>query len=215
MSIIDMVKAKTKELQSKITSKKALKMLKDGNKRFLKNMSLNRIHLENVKQTKKGQYPTAVILSCIDSRVPVEIIFDQGIGDLFNVKVAGNIVNEDVLGSIEYACKFVNVKLVVVLGHTSCGAVKGACDNLKAGNLTVLLDKIKPVIKKTPTNKNEQRNSKNTNFVNAVALNNVMHVKDEILLKSEILKELNNNSSIEIVTAMYDVSTGKVDFIKK
>ncbi len=215
MSIIDMVKAKTKEFQSKITAKKALKMLKDGNKRFLKNMSLNRIRIDNVKQTKDGQFPTAVILSCIDSRVPVEIIFDQCIGDLFSVKVAGNIVNEDVLGSIEYACKFVNVKLVVVLGHTSCGAVMGACDNLKAGNLTVLLDKIKPVIKKTPTNENEQRNSKNTDFVNAVALNNVMHVKDEILLKSEILKELNNNKSIKIVTAMYDVSTGKVDFIKK
>jgi len=205
--------AQTSESQKLISSKMAIELLKKGNERFLNNQPLNRVHLNSVQETIKGQYSFAVVLSCIDSRVPTEIIFDQGIGDIFNACVAGNVVNEDILGSIEYACKYAGVKLVVVMGHTSCGAVKGACDSLKDGNLTNLLSRISPAIKITETKENEERNSGNIDYVNRVATNNVILTKETICENSEILNEMYKNNKIDIVTAMYDVATGKVTFL--
>ncbi len=212
MKIIDNVKTQTKETQNLITAAMAVELLRKGNERFLKNERLNRKLNQQVKQTAKGQYPFAIVLSCIDSRIPAEIVFDQGIGDIFSVRVAGNFVNEDILGSMEYACKFAGTKLVVVMGHTSCGAVKGACDAVKTGNLTLLLDKIMPAVDETRTAPNEKRSSENLDFVNRVAVRNVELTVENIYEKSPVLYELYNRGTIDIVKAMYDVSTGKVDF---
>lgn len=136
----------TKEQQQAITPEKAIELLKEGNKRFVNNLKLNRNLLQQVNETSQGQFPFAVILSCMDSRTPAELIFDQGLGDVFSIRVAGNILNDDILGSIEFACQVVGVKLIAVVGHTQCGAIKGACDGVKLGNLTNLLNKISPVI---------------------------------------------------------------------
>ena len=162
--MIDNSKTQTNKSQTEITPEDAINLLKKGNNRFLKNKFLNRDYKEQISNSSNGQHPFAIVLSCIDSRVPVEIIFDQGIGDLFSVRVAGNVVSKDVLGSVEYACKYAGVKLIVVLGHTSCGAVKGACDGLEDGNLTHLLKKIKPAIDTTKTETSENRDSSNINF---------------------------------------------------
>ncbi len=205
--------AQTQETQKSITPKIAIEMLKKGNERFLSNTSINRSYLSQVGDTSKGQYPFAVVLSCIDSRVPTEIIFDQGIGDLFNACVAGNFVNEDILGSMEFACKLAGVKLIVVLGHTSCGAVKGACDSAKLGNLTQLLDKIKPAVDATESDENKDRSSKNLDFVNKVAEKNVHFAVNDIVDQSPVLHEMYKQKEIEIVSAMYDVKTGKVKFL--
>ena len=164
--MIDNSKTQTNKSQTEITPEDAISLLKKGNNRFLKNKFLNRDYKEQISNSSNGQHPFVIVLSCIDSRVPVEIIFDQGIGDLFSVRVAGNVVSKDVLGSIEYACKYAGVKLIVILGHTSCGAVKGACDGLEDGNLTHLLQKIKPAIDKTKTDESEIRDSSNIHFVN-------------------------------------------------
>ncbi|MEE9350569.1 MAG: carbonic anhydrase family protein [Flavobacteriaceae bacterium] len=215
MITINNVIAQTPETQKSITSNMAIELLKKGNERFVNNTSLNRIHSNNIESTTNGQYPFSVVLSCIDSRVPTEIIFDQGIGDMFNACVAGNVVNEDILGSMEYACKYAGVKLVVVLGHTSCGAVKGACDSLKDGNLTNLLGRISPAIKVTKTKENEARDSSNIDYVNRVATNNVALTKKDICAKSKILNDMYKSNEIDIVTAMYDVKTGKVIFLNK
>lgn len=209
---IDNARVQTPETQNLMTAQIALQLLKEGNERFFNDERLSRNLKEQVAQTASGQYPFAVVLSCIDSRVPVETIFDQGIGDVFSARVAGNIVDEDILGSMEFACKFAGSKLILVLGHTACGAVKGACDGVEAGNLTLLLDKIKPAVEATPSGEGEERSSRNEAFVNRVAAKNVEQTIQNILSQSSILKELFDQGEIDIVGAMYDVQTGRVDF---
>jgi carbonic anhydrase len=207
------MKAHTKETQSAISPNKAIELLKEGNARFVENNEVTRDLLAQVTATSTGQYPFATVLSCIDSRVSSEIIFDQGIGDIFSARVAGNFVNEDILGSLEFACKLAGTKVIVVLGHTACGAVKGACDDAKLGNLTALLSKIKPAVNavKTPTDPG-LRNSKNMDFVNEVAAKNVHLTIDNIRTQSPVLKEMEDSSAIQVVGAMYDINTGIVTF---
>lgn len=209
------MKAHTKETQAVITPTSALQLLKDGNQRFQKKLMADRDLLDQVNDTKGGQYPFATILSCIDSRVSSELIFDQGIGDIFSARVAGNFVNEDILGSMEFACKLAGTKLVVVLGHTSCGAVKGACDDAKLGNLTALLSKIKPAVAAvTEPADAAERTSKNIDFVNNVAVKNVLMTIDNIRTQSEVLKDMEANGEIKIVGGMYDISDGSVQFFE-
>lgn len=203
----------TKETQSEINPSQAVQMLKEGNLRFMEQKFLQRNYQDQVRQTSKGQYPFASIVSCIDSRIPTEIVFDQGIGDLFNARIAGNFINEDILGSLEFACKLAGSKVIVVMGHTSCGAVKGACDDAKLGNLTQMLAKIKPAIELIDTKEGEARNSSNLDFVNRVAVKNVELTIDAIRNHSTVLKEMEDNGEIEIVGAMYDVGTGSVNFL--
>ena len=202
----------TKETQAAMTPDAALTMLKEGNERFLGNNKENRDLLSQVQQTgTEGQAPHTVVVSCIDSRVPVETIFDQGIGDIFSARIAGNFVNEDILGSMEFACKLAGTKLIVILGHTKCGAVKGACDDAKLGNLTGMLSKIMPAVEavKTPT---ENRNSSNAEFVQNVVDKNVDLTMDNVRKMSPVLNEMLENGDIKMVGAIYDVETGKVDF---
>ena len=207
------MKAHTKETQAAMTPEKSLETLKEGNSRFQQSLKTDRNLLEQVSDTKKGQYPFATILSCIDSRVSSELIFDQGIGDIFSVRIAGNFVNEDILGSMEFACKLAGTRLIVVLGHTSCGAVKGACDDAKLGNLTGMLDKIKPAVAAVAEPKDITiRNSSNLSFVNNVAKKNVELTIDNIVKQSEVLAEMHNNGEIQIVGAMYDINDGSVTF---
>lgn len=208
------MKAQTKETQAALNPNGAISLLKEGNQRFVDNKQVNRDLLAQVKQTTSGQYPFATILSCIDSRVSAELVFDQGVGDIFSARVAGNIVNEDILGSMEFACKLAGTKVIVVLGHTSCGAVKGACDDAKLGNLTILLHKIKAATKAVaePTDPS-LRNSKNTDYVNAVARNNVQLTIEDIRSLSPVLKDMEDNGEIAIVGAMYDIADGKVHFM--
>ena len=207
------MKAHTLETQSAISPNKAIELLKEGNARFVKNKEVSRDLLAQVSDTSTGQYPFATILSCIDSRVSSEIIFDQGIGDIFSARVAGNFVNEDILGSMEFACKLAGTKVVVILGHTACGAVKGACDDAKLGNLTALLSKIKPAVNAvTSPSDPSLRNSKNIDFVNEVAAKNVHLTIDNIRTQSPVLKELEDSNAIKIVGAMYDINNGVVTF---
>lgn len=201
----------TKESLTNMTPQDALQKLKDGNERFLSGKLVERNLNEQVKQTAHGQYPFAIVLSCMDSRSPSEFIFDQGIGDIFNDRVAGNVVDEDILGSLEFACKITGSKLILVLGHTNCGAIKGACDDVKMGNLTNLLSKIKPAIEAVPI-VNGERNSKNKDFVDKVSKENVFLAIQNINDRSPILKEMIDKGEIKIVGAMYDVETGKVTF---
>ena len=209
------MKAHTRETQATMTPQKALQFLKEGNLRFQNNLKANRNLLEQVNDTSEGQFPFATILSCIDSRVSAELVFDQGLGDIFSVRIAGNFVNEDILGSMEFASKLAGTKLIVVLGHTSCGAVKGACDDAKMGNLTGMLAKIKPAVESVSEPKDEgQRNSKNLDFVDAVAEKNVTLTIDNIRNMSPILKEMEDNNEINIVGAMYDINTGAVSFFE-
>ena len=208
------MKAHTKDTQAAITPDTAITLLKEGNRRFVKNKKADRDLLEQVNDTASGQYPFATILSCIDSRVSAELIFDQGVGDIFSARVAGNIVNEDLLGSIEFACKLAGTKVVVILGHTACGAVKGACDDAKLGNLTTLLHKIKPAVAAVsePSN-SDLRNSSNIDFVNAVAVKNVELTINNARSLSPVLKEMEDNGEIKIIGAMYDIKNGKVTFM--
>lgn len=204
----------TKETQAKITPDTAIELLKEGNNRFVENKKADRDLLEQVNHTASGQYPFATILSCIDSRVSAELIFDQGVGDIFSARVAGNIVNEDLLGSIEFACKLAGTKVLVILGHTACGAVKGACDDAKLGNLTILLDKIKPAVEAvSEPSDSSMRNSKNIDFVNAVALKNIELTIENTRRMSPVLKEMEDNKEIKIIGAMYDIKNGKVTFM--
>lgn len=207
------MKAHTKETQSTMTPNKSLQFLKEGNVRFQNNLKANRNLLEQVNDTSDGQFPFATILSCIDSRVSAELVFDQGLGDIFSVRIAGNFVNEDILGSMEFACKLAGTKLIVVLGHTSCGAVKGACDDAKMGNLTKLIEKITPAVRATsePTDAST-RNSKNLEFVDSVAKKNVELTIERIHQESPILTEMENQGEIKIVGAMYDINSGAVEF---
>lgn len=202
------MKTQTKTSQSNLTAQLARQILVEGNQRFIQNKKAPRNLKEQVVETSGGQYPFAAILSCIDSRVPAELVFDQGIGDIFSVRVAGNIVNEDVLGSIEYACKVAGSKIVVVLGHTKCGAVTAACNHVKLGNITSLLEKIQPAVKVIEADVSEM-NSENIEKVSKL---NVELSIERIRKESEILAELESEGTIEIVGAIYDVSTGKVEF---
>jgi carbonic anhydrase len=207
------MKAHTRETQSTMTPEKALQFLKEGNQRFQQNLKANRNLLEQVNDTSDGQFPFATILSCIDSRVSAELVFDQGLGDIFSVRIAGNFVNEDILGSMEFACKLAGTKVIVVLGHTSCGAIKGACDDAKLGNLTAMLSKIKPAVNSIAEPKEaDLRNSKNLDFVDNVSKKNVELSIERIRDESPVLAEMENNGEIKIVGAMYDINTGAVEF---
>lgn len=207
------MKAHTKETQATMTPEKSLQFLKEGNQRFQNNLKANRNLLEQVNDTSEGQFPFATILSCIDSRVSSELVFDQGLGDIFSVRIAGNFVNEDILGSMEFACKLAGTKLIVVLGHTSCGAIKGACDHARLGNLTALINKIEPAVAavKEPVDES-RRNSKNLEFVDAVSAKNVEITIENIRQRSRVLAEMEENGEIMIVGAMYDISSGAVKF---
>jgi len=207
------MKTVTKEMQNSISPSMALDLLKEGNRRFVNNLKINRNLLQQANETSDGQHPFAVILSCIDSRTSAELIFDQGLGDVFSVRIAGNIVNEDILGSMEFGCKVAGAKIIVVLGHTKCGAIKGACDNVELGNLTSLISKIKPAVDlEKSTTKN--RDSSNSNFVENVAELNVALSVKTILLKSAIISEMVKNDEIGIVGGVHDISTGEVKFFE-
>ena len=200
--------AHTKETQQALSPKEATNLLLTGNQRFISNKMENRDLLLHVSQTTEGQFPFAAILSCIDSRVPVELIFDQGIGDVFSVRVAGNIINDDVLGSLEYSCKVAGSKVIVVLGHTACGAVNAACNGVELGNITTLLEKIKPAIEqvKSVNGADSELNC------DQVVDENVKVSINQIKKQSPILAEMEKNGEIEIIGATYSVSTGKVEF---
>jgi carbonic anhydrase len=206
------MKTLTKEIQTSITPQMALELLKDGNKRFVNNLKINRNLLQQANETSDGQHPFAVILSCIDSRTSAELIFDQGLGDVFSVRIAGNVVNEDILGSMEFGCKVAGAKIIVVLGHTKCGAVKGACDdNVELGNLTGLIQKIKPAVEAEDTII-ANRNASNSIFVEKVAELNVGVSVKNILVKSPIIAEMVKNGEIGIVGGVHDISSGEVKF---
>lgn len=202
------MKTLTKEIQDSINSTKAYDLLVEGNKRFVENNKIDRNLNVQVNQTSTGQYPFAVVLSCIDSRVPAELVFDQGIGDIFSVRVAGNVVNEDVLGSIEYSCKVAGSKIIVVMGHTKCGAVTAACKHVELGNITALLEKIQPAVSEIESG--EEMNSED---IEKVAILNVQKSIERIRKESPILAEMEGNEEISIVGAVYSVETGKVDFL--
>jgi len=205
------MKTLTKEMQTAITPLMALELLKDGNKRFVNNLKVNRNLLQQANDTSDGQHPFAVILSCIDSRTSAELIFDQGLGDIFSVRIAGNIINEDILGSMEFGCKVAGSKIIVVLGHTKCGAIKGACDHVEMGNLTALLSKIRPAVDDELTT-SENRNSTNNEFVEKVSVINVKRTVQSILQRSPILKEMIEKGEIGIVGGTHDITTGQVAF---
>ena len=201
----------TKESQDKITPQKALEFLKEGNLRFINNLKTDRNLLKQVNQTSEGQFPFATIFSCIDSRTSAELIFDQGLGNIFSIRIAGNVLNEDILGSMEYACNIAKSKILVVLGHTNCGAVISACNNVEVGNLTFLLRKIKPAIESEVTILKE-RNGNNVNFVNNVCINNVNQTIKQVREQSIILRNLENNGDIIVIGGLYSVETGVVNF---
>ncbi len=198
-------------MQEAITPAMALELLKDGNKRFVSNLKVNRNLLQQANETSESQHPFAVILSCIDSRTSAELIFDQGLGDVFSVRIAGNIINEDILGSMEFGCKVAGSKIIVVLGHTKCGAIKGACDHVEMGNLTALLTKIRPAVD-DENETTENRNSGNPVFVENVSKINVKRTVKAILERSPILKEMIERGEIGIVGGTHDITTGEVTF---
>jgi carbonic anhydrase len=201
----------TKESQAAMTPEKALAELKAGNARFVAGHPVARDNRADVKATAGGQYPMAVVLSCLDSRQPIEAVLDQGIGDIFSARVAGNVLNEDILGSMEFACKVAGAKLIVVIGHSNCGAIKGAVDNVELGNLTGLLARVKPAIDKIPDD-GKPRDSKNYEFVEKVSEANVHVVMQEIREKSPVLREMLDKGQISLVGGMYDLQTGEVKF---
>ena len=200
-----------KEKQTKLSPDDVLKDLMEGNKRFTEHKMLERDYSSQIQKTSGGQWPQAVILGCIDSRVPVETVFDQGVGDVFAARVAGNFENTDILGSMEYSCKVAGSKLVMVLGHEACGAVKAACDHVELGNITHLLSNIEPAVEATKTD--GERNSKNHSFVAGVVENNVKMTLERIREKSPILKEMEDNGEIKMVGGVYSISTGKVTLL--
>lgn len=204
--------AHNKETQASMTAEKALQFLKEGNERFINNMRMNRDLMQQAYATAKAQFPFATILSCIDSRVPVELVFDQGLGDVFSIRIAGNFINEDILGSMEFGCKVAGSKLILVLGHTQCGAIKGACDNVKIGNLENMLKKIQPAVEQAEY-MGDDKTSSNPEFTDKVAEKNVKLSIERILEESPILNEMVNNKEILVKGAMYNIKSGKVDFI--
>ena len=207
------MRSHTKKTQAELTPELALDILKEGNKRFVNNIKAHRNLLEQVNETSSGQFPFAAILSCIDSRTSAELIFDQGLGDILSIRIAGNILNEDILGSMELACKIAGSKLIVVLGHTKCGAIEGACNNIELGNITKLLSKIKPAIEQETETKTE-RNGKNPSFMQNVTKNNVLITVRKIKEQSSILKEMEEAKQIKIVGGLHDIDTGQVIFFE-
>ncbi len=203
----------TKETQAHLTPRLALDILREGNDRFIKNLKAQRDLLGQVNATREGQWPFATILSCMDSRTSAELIFDQGLGDIFSIRIAGNIVNTDILGSMEFACKVAGSKLIVILGHTKCGAVKGACDHVEMGNLTELLSKLQPAVyEEKLTTKIELRNSRNPSFVENVSSINVRRTVRSIIERSYIIEQMVESGAIGVVGAMYNIDTGVVEF---
>jgi carbonic anhydrase len=203
--------AHTKETQDKVTPQMALEYLKEGNARFLNNLKASRNLLKQVNQTSDGQFPFAAVLSCIDSRTSAELIFDQGLGDIFSIRIAGNVLNDDILGSMEYACGVANSKIIVVLGHTKCGAIIGACSNYTGGYLTGLLSKIKPAIDLETYTKID-RNGDNIRFVNNVSEINVQLTMEQVRQKSTLLRNLEKDGKIMIIGGFYEIETGEVSF---
>jgi carbonic anhydrase len=201
----------TKEQRDKMTADEIIQQMKAGNERFRSGKPQHRDLMSEAKATAKGQYPAAIVFSCVDSRVPAEMVLDFGIGDIFSGRVAGNIVDEDILGSMEFACKLTGAKVVLVMGHTACGAIKGAIDGAQLGNLTALLAKIRPAVEATQYK--GERTAKNYAFVDAVARTNVSLTVVNIRGKSPVLKELESNGSIKIAGSMYDLETGMVEFL--
>jgi len=198
-----------KDAQQALSPAGALEILQHGNSRFVNNLKANRDLLQQANATVEGQFPFAIILSCIDSRTSVELIFDHGLGDVFSVRVAGNIINDDILGSMEFACKLAGSKLIVVLGHSHCGAIKGACDNVQLEHLTGLLEKIKPAVE---SERSKVRESANKDLVQRVAESNVQATVNQIMQKSHVLKEMIDNGEIGIAGGMYDIESGHVEF---
>ena len=207
----DLISALSREARDSLSADEAVKMLKDGNDRFVNNLKLNRNLLKQVNETSNQQNPFAFILSCIDSRTSAELIFDQGLGDIFSCRIAGNVLNDDIIGSMEFACEIAGAKLIMVLGHSECGAIKGACANVEMGKLTGLLRKIKPAVK-TARLDSSLFDSKESNLVEKVASINVQEVTKQITKESKIIRELHNQGKIAIICGMYDVSTGVVEF---
>jgi carbonic anhydrase len=203
----------TEAEQKALSPDSVLQSLKDGNKRFVANTVTARDHSRLVRSASLGQYPKAVVLSCIDSRIPVEDVFDKGIGDIFVARVAGNVINEDILGSMEFGCKVSGAKLIIVMGHSSCGAVKAAIDGVRLGNITALLAKIKPAVNDSQKFSGD-KTSKNPDFEELVGRNNVLNAITTIQGKSPILKEMVTSQQIKIVGAYYDMKTGEVSFMQ-
>jgi carbonic anhydrase len=207
------MRTQTKDIQTQLTPRKAFEILVEGNRRFVSNLRLNRNLLQQVNETSDGQHPFAIVLSCIDSRTSAELIFDQGLGDNFSVRIAGNVLNEDILGSMEFACEVAGSKLIVVLGHTRCGAVKGACSHVKLGHLTGLLGKIGPAIHEV-----EQAGGKKLEpeaFIEQVALENTRYQMRAILERSPILDKLYREGRIGLVGGVYSVESGDVSFFEQ
>ncbi len=202
----------TKVDQDKLTPDSVLQILKDGNQRFVSGDMTHRDHTEQVRKSVNGQYPKAIVLSCVDSRVPVEDVFDRGIGDLFVARVAGNFVNKDILGSMEFATKVAGSKLVVVLGHEHCGAVKAAIDNVQVGNISSLVERIAPAVRMS-SNFSGEKSVKNKDYVHRVCENNVLNTISEIRQKSSIINELEKQGKVKVVGAIYDMDSGKVVFL--
>lgn len=210
---INKMKTQTSETQASTTPVRALEILKEGNARFVNNLKANRDLLKQANETREGQWPVAVVLSCIDSRTSAELIFDQGLGDVFSIRIAGNVVNTDIIGSLEFACKLAGSKLIVVLGHTNCGAIKGACDHVEMGNLTELLSKIQPAVyQEVQTTEISKRSSKNPVFVENVADLNVKRSVKAIIDRSYILEQMIEKGEIAIIGAKHHLDTGVVQF---
>lgn len=204
----------TAETQATVTPEKAIQFLKEGNERFMNNLKMNRNLLEQVNMYKDGQYPFAAILSCMDSRTSAELIFDQGLGDIFSIRIAGNIMNDDIVGSMEYACRFAGAKLILVLGHSKCGAIGGACGQVQAGLLTQLLQKLDVSVSEVRYD-HPKLMANDPLFVDAVAKHNVIHTMNDIFKKSNILKEMYENGDIAVAGAYYDLDSGKVEFLQE
>lgn len=208
------MKAHTLETQSSITPARALEYLKEGNERFVKNLKVNRNLLQQANDTREGQWPFAAIVSCIDSRTSAELIFDQGLGDVFSIRIAGNVINTDIVGSLEFACRVAGSKLIVVLGHSNCGAIKGACDHLEMGSLTELLSKIQPAVyEETLTTEVDKRNSKNLTFVENVSALNVKRSVRSIINRSYILEQMIEKGEIAIIGGQHNLESGLVEFL--
>lgn len=206
------MKTLDKMSQANLTPEQTLQLLKQGNGRFVDNLQIDRNHLQQVNETSDGQWPMAAIVSCMDSRTSAELIFDQGLGDIFSIRLAGAVISDNVLGSLEYACKVAGSKFIVVLGHTKCGAIKGACDKIEMGNLTGLLNKITPAVYAEKTIR-ENRNSHNHAFVDAVTRLHTERSVQAVLEQSMILREMILNGEVGIIGALYDVETGIVTFL--
>lgn len=207
------MKAHTSETQATITPARALEILKEGNARFMSNLRVNRNLLQQANETRDGQWPFATVVSCIDSRTSAELIFDQGLGDIFSIRIAGNVINTDIVGSLEFACQLAGSRLIAVLGHSGCGAIKGACDHVEMGNLTELLAKIQPAVyEEAETADPATRNSKNVDFVNRVTELNVRRSVRTIVNRSHVLSELVQAGRVAIIGGVHDLATGMVTF---